>query len=85
MHKAPSTDARQKRRDLNWLAVGAVGFLAGLGLVILLRAVPMGAQTHAAALKQLALVLMIAAPVTAFYRVLKPKLAGHCPRPPEPE
>ena len=85
MGKVFSSTPRQKRRNLNWLAVGAAGFLAGLGLVILLRAVPMGAETPAAALKQLALILMIGAPVTAFYRVLKPKLAGHCPRPPEPE
>ena len=58
-----------------WLAIGAVGFLGGLA-VFFLAAAP--------DLRHLALIVMIAAPVTAFWRLMKPRLAPHCPRPPEP-
>jgi hypothetical protein len=59
-----------------WLAIGATGLLCGL---ILLAFSPSGGT-----LAHLGLILAIAAPVTAFWRILKPRLAAHCPRPPEP-
>jgi hypothetical protein len=59
-----------------WLGFGVGGLFCGL---ILLAFSPPGSM-----LAHLALVLCIAAPVTAFWRALKPKLAPHCPRPPEP-
>jgi hypothetical protein len=37
-----------------------------------------------ASLQHLAWIVMIGAPVTAFWRLMKPRLAPHCPRPPEP-
>ena len=58
-----------------WLALGVAGFLAGLAGTVL--PVPETFQ-------HLALVVMIAAPVIVFWRLMKPRLAPHCPRPPEP-
>lgn len=57
------------------MAIGAGGFLAGLGLWFI---------SGDSALQHLGLILAIAAPVIAFYRILKPRI-GHrqCPRPPE--
>ena len=58
-----------------WLTLGAIGFLAGLAVY----AAPVSDDLH-----HLALLVMIAAPVLAFWRLMKPRLAPHCPRPPEP-
>lgn len=59
-----------------WLAFGVAGFLLGLLLL--------GVSQAGTMLGHLALILMVGAPVIAFWRVLKPRLAPHCPRPPEP-
>jgi hypothetical protein len=59
-----------------WLALGIGGLLCGL--ILLAFSAPGSTLAH------LALVLSIAAPVIAFWRAMKPKLAAHCPRPPEP-
>jgi len=64
-----------KAQGIGWLAVGVAGFLAGLAVIV--SPVPETFQ-------HLALVVMIAAPVIAFWRLMKPRLAPHCPRPPEP-
>ncbi len=58
------------------LAWGAVGVFSGLTLL---------AFSRSEALRHLGLILVIAAPVTAFWRAMKPRLAPHCPRPPEPQ
>jgi hypothetical protein len=63
------------RRIFTGLAAGAAGLLGGF---LLLHFAPSEKLRH------LALILMIAAPVIAFWRVMKPRLAPHCPRPPEP-
>jgi len=58
-----------------WLAIGAAGILAGLLLYFL---------AHDPALSHLGLVLAIAMPVIAFYRLMRPAIGKrHCPRPPE--
>ena len=61
------------RRDRFWLTVGGAGFLI---FMLVFLAIP--------ALSRPALVLAIALPVIAFYRILMPRI-GHrqCPRPPE--
>jgi hypothetical protein len=64
------------QRDRKWLGFGVAGFL--LGLLLLTVSQKGGTLGH------LALVVMIAAPVIAFWRAMKPSLARHCPRPPEP-
>jgi predicted cobalt transporter CbtA len=58
-----------------WLAVGAAGMLCGLALLVF---------SASDTLHHLGLILIVAAPVTAFWRAMKPKLAPHCPCPPEP-
>ncbi|HEY4275559.1 MAG TPA: hypothetical protein VGM68_08755 [Rhizomicrobium sp.] len=58
-----------------FMAAGAAGFIGGL---LLLRFAPDENLRH------LALIVMVAAPVIAFWRIMKPRLAPHCPRPPEP-
>lgn len=63
-------------RSGKWLAIGAAGLVCGL---ILLAFSPSGST-----LAHLGLVVAVAAPVIAFWRALKPRLAAHCPRPPEP-
>jgi hypothetical protein len=55
------------------LILGGLGFLTGL---ILLAFSPNPALSH------LALILTVASPVIAFWRLMKPRLAPHCPRPP---
>ncbi len=62
-------------RARGWLAFGVAGFLAGLALAVS----PLPETVH-----HLALVAMIAAPVIAFWRLMKSRLAPHCPRLPEP-
>lgn len=62
-------------RGIGWLAIGMAGFLGGLAVYLS----PLSETVH-----HLALVAMIGAPVTAFWRLIKPRLAPHCPRPPEP-
>jgi hypothetical protein len=58
-----------------WVAVGITGLFAGLGLFF---AVPSPTLSH------LGLLLAVAAPVIAFYRVMKPAIgARHCPTRPE--
>ena len=58
-----------------WLILGVAGFLAGLGLFF---AAPGGAISH------LGLVIAIAAPVIAFYRLMKPVIGKrHCPATPD--
>ena len=52
-----------------------MGFLTGLILL---------AFSQNPALSHGALILMVASPVIAFWRLMKPHLAPHCPRPPEP-
>ena len=64
-----------KGRRTAWLVLGALGFLSGMILLAFFRD---------PALSHLGLVLAIAAPVIAFWRLMKPRLAPHCPRPPEP-
>jgi len=64
-----------RARGIGWLALGAAGFLAGLAVTV----APVSENLH-----HLALVVMIGAPVIAFWRLMKPRLAPHCPRPPEP-
>jgi hypothetical protein len=59
-----------------WLAVGVAGMLLGLPLLMLS---PAGGT-----LGHLALILIVGLPVFAFWRAMKPDLAPHCPRPPEP-
>ena len=57
------------------MAAGAAGLIGGFLLF------------HFAAgenLRHLGLIVMVAAPVIAFWRLMKPRLAPHCPRPPEP-
>lgn len=54
---------------------GAAGFLAGLALFFFASDEGIG---------HLGLIVMIAAPVVAFWRAMKERLAPHCPRPPEP-
>jgi hypothetical protein len=58
-----------------WLGFGAAGFLGGLML---------WALSPGISLRHMGLILAIAAPITTFWRVMKPRLAPHCPRPPEP-
>ena len=60
---------------MGWLALGVAGFLAGLAAYLS----PAPETVH-----HLALLAMIDAPVIAFWRLMKPRLAPHCPRPPEP-
>jgi hypothetical protein len=55
------------------LILGGLGFLTGLILLAFSR-IP--------ALSHLALILTVASPVIAFWRLMKPLLAPHCPRPP---
>jgi len=58
-----------------WLAIGAAGFLLGLSLFL---AAPAASFSH------LGLLLAIAAPVIAFYRVMKPVIGKrHCPATPD--
>lgn len=64
-----------KTRRTGWLATGMAGFLAGLVVY---------ASSAPDPFRHLALVVMIGAPVIAFWRLMKPRLAPHCPRPPEP-
>jgi hypothetical protein len=54
------------------LILGGAGFLTGLILLVFSRN-----QT----LSHLALILTVASPVIAFWRLMKPRLAPHCPRP----
>ena len=68
--------AMRDRGTRIWLAFGVAGFLLGL---LLLSGSPAGT-----ALSHLALLVMIGAPVIGFWRAMKPRLAPHCPRPPEP-
>lgn len=63
------------RRRRAWLILGIVGFLSGLILL---------AFSTNPGLSHLALVLTIACPVIAFWRIIKPRLAPHCPRPTTP-
>ena len=60
---------------VGWLALGMAGFF--VGLLVTLSPAP---ET----VRHLALLVMIGAPVIAFWRLMKPRLAPHCPRPPEP-
>jgi hypothetical protein len=64
-----------KTRRIAWLVLGALGFLSGM---ILLAFSPEPTLSH------MGLILMVGCPVVAFYRLMKPRLARHCPRPPEP-
>jgi drug/metabolite transporter (DMT)-like permease len=58
-----------------WLALGGVGFCFGLALFFLASNLGLA---HAG------LVLAIASPIIALYRILKPSIGRHhCPRPPE--
>jgi hypothetical protein len=57
------------------LSGGALGFLTGLILL---------AFSQNPALSHGGLILMVASPVVVFWRLMKPRLAPHCPRPPEP-
>jgi hypothetical protein len=66
-------DKNKRSWPLFWLGLGAVGFLAGLGLLVF---------SQSPALSHLALILTVASPVIAFWRLMKPRLAPHCPRPP---
>ena len=60
-------------RNRFWLVLGGAGFLIG---TLLFLTVP--------TLSHPALVLAIALPVIAFYRILMPRIGRrHCPRPPE--
>ena len=58
-----------------FMAAGAAGLIGGA----LLFQFAAGED-----LRHLALIVMVAAPVIAFWRIMKPRLAPHCPRPPEP-
>jgi hypothetical protein len=60
---------------VGWLALGGTGFLAGF--LVTLSPAP---ET----VRHLALLVTIGTPVIAFWRLMKPRLAPHCPRPPEP-
>ena len=54
-----------------WLAVGITGLLAGLGLFF---------EGSNASLSHLGLLIAIAAPLIAFYRLMKPAIGRrHCP------
>ena len=55
--------------------MGMAGFLAGLEVY---------SSSAPDTFRHLALVVMVGAPVIAFWRLMKPRLAPHCPRPPEP-
>ena len=68
--------AMTRRGNRKWLALGVAGFLLGL---LLLMVLPAGGT-----LAHLALILIVGLPVIAFWRAMKPGLAPHCPRPPEP-
>jgi len=58
-----------------WLAAGITGFAAGLGVFL---------EATDSALSHLGLLLAIAAPVIAFYRLMKPFIgARHCPVEPD--
>jgi len=58
-----------------WLSVGVLGFLAGLGLFLVSPGSP---------LSHLGLVAAIAAPVIAFYRLMRPAIGKrHCPVKPD--
>jgi len=58
-----------------WLAVGITGLFVGLGFLF---AVPGTSLSH------LGLLIAIAAPLIAFYRLMKPAIGRrHCPTPSE--
>ena len=58
-----------------WLSLGIMGLFLGLGLFL---AAPGTSLSH------LGLVLAIAAPVIAFYRLMKPAIGNrHCPTTPD--
>ena len=73
------TTARRPRtgfvpaRSGRTLILGGLGFLIGL-ILLTFSSIP--------ALSHLALILTVASPVIAFWRLMKPRLAPHCPRPP---
>jgi predicted RND superfamily exporter protein len=69
------TDRRARAATALTLCAGSLGFVTGLILL---------AFSRNPALSHLGLILMVAGPVTAFWRLMKPRLAPHCPRPPEP-
>jgi ABC-type uncharacterized transport system permease subunit len=60
---------------MGWLVLGVAGFLAGLAATL---------SPLPETVRHLALLVMVGAPVIAFWRLMKPRLAPHCPRPPEP-
>jgi len=64
-----------RTRGMGWLALGVAGFLAGLTVTL---------SSAPETIRHPALLVMIGAPVIAFWRLMKPRLAPHCPRPPEP-
>ena len=65
---------REGRKPV-WLAASAALFLAALLLFL---------QARDPALSHLGLVLVIALPVVAFYRLMRPVIGKrHCPKPPE--
>jgi hypothetical protein len=66
-------DRRRHPGLVLYLSGGIAGFLTGLILLLF---------SQNPTLSHLALILMVASPVTAFWRLMKPRLAPHCPRPP---
>ena len=64
-----------RARGIGWLSLGVTGFLAGLAAYL---------SPAPENVRHLALLVIIGAPVIAFWRLMKPRLAPHCPRPPEP-
>ena len=80
LYPLPMMDRRRPGLVLNLalhpalcLAGGLLGFLTGLILLVF---------SQNPTLSHLALILMVASPVVAFWRLMKPRLAPHCPRPP---
>lgn len=69
------TDRRRRPGFALTLCGGVLGFLTGLILLVF---------SQNPALSHGGLILMVASPVIAFWRLMKPRLAPHCPRPPEP-
>ncbi|MES2294015.1 MAG: hypothetical protein V4527_12005 [Pseudomonadota bacterium] len=69
------TDRRRRPGFAFPLFGGVLGFLTGLIFLVF---------SQNPALSHGGLILMVASPVIAFWRLMKPHLAPHCPRPPEP-
>jgi hypothetical protein len=72
-------------RQQKWTILAIAGSISGLTMLLLLRSIPMAAETAIGVivatiiLKHLALAVIVGSPLAAIFQSIKPKLRSRCP------